>query len=101
MLQDHPEGTVLSIRVQPGAKRSAIVGLHGNALKVAVTAPPEDGRANKMLLALLSEHLDLNRSQFEFLSGATNRSKRMLVRGLGREELMRRINVLISAKMSP
>jgi len=101
MLQDHPEGTVLSIRVQPGAKRSAIVGLYGVALKVAVSAPPEDGRANKMLLELLSERLDLNRSQFELLSGAANRNKRVLVRGLGREELMQRIEVLISAKKWP
>jgi uncharacterized protein (TIGR00251 family) len=98
MLQDHPEGVVLSIRAQPGAKRSAIVGLHGGALKVAVTAPPEDGRANKMLLELLRKRLNLKRSQIELVSGATNRDKQVLVRCLNGEELMRRIEDSMSAK---
>jgi uncharacterized protein (TIGR00251 family) len=101
MLQDHPEGTIISIRLQPSAKRSAIVGPHGDALKIAVTAPPEDSRANKMLLQLLAEQLDLNRSQIELLSGATNRNKRVLVRSLYRQDLMRRIGHLISAKKTP
>jgi uncharacterized protein (TIGR00251 family) len=98
MLQAYPEGVVINIRVQPGAKRSAIVGLRGDALKVAVTAPPEDGRANKMLLELLRDSLDVNRTQVALLSGAASRNKRVLVRGVVQEDLMRRIGLLISTK---
>jgi uncharacterized protein (TIGR00251 family) len=100
MLLDHPEGVVLCIRAQPGAKRSAIVGPHGNALKVAVTAPPEDGRANKMLLELLGHRLHLNRSHLELLSGATSRNKRVLVRSVSRDELMRLIEASNPVKKS-
>jgi len=98
MLENHPEGVILSIRVQPGAKRSAIVGPHGHALKVAVTAPPEDGRANTMLMEALRERLDLRRSQLALVSGATNRNKRVLIRDLDRDELTRRIEASISVK---
>jgi uncharacterized protein (TIGR00251 family) len=101
LIQDHPEGVILNLRVQPGGKRSAIVGVHGDALKVVVTAPPEDGRANKMLIELLREHLEMNRSQIELLSGATNRNKRVLIRGILQENLMSRIGLLISAKKTP
>ena len=100
MLQDHPEGIVLSIRVQPGAKRSAIVGVHGDALKVAVTAPPEDGRANDAVLTLLREEFDLPRSQLVLLSGQTNRNQVVLVRGVSAEELRKliRTNKIKDAK---
>jgi uncharacterized protein (TIGR00251 family) len=98
MLQDHPEGVILNIRLQPAAKRTAIVGMHGDALKIAVTAPPEDGRANKMLLELLRHSLVLDRTQVALLSGATNRNKRVLVQGVTREQLMRRIGLWNSAK---
>jgi uncharacterized protein (TIGR00251 family) len=100
MFQDHAEGIILNIRVQPGARRSAIAGLHGDALKIAVTAPPEDGRANKMVLELLRESLNLKRSQIELFSGATHRDKQVLIRGFGRDELTRRIQALTSAKKS-
>ncbi|VTU01264.1 UPF0235 protein Sinac_5674 OS=Singulisphaera acidiphila (strain ATCC BAA-1392 / DSM 18658 / VKM B-2454 / MOB10) GN=Sinac_5674 PE=3 SV=1: DUF167 [Gemmataceae bacterium] len=91
----HAEGATLAVRAQPGAKRNAVLGVQAGALKVAVTAPPEDGRANAALTDLLRDWLGLKRSQVELLSGATNRNKVFLIRGVPPEEL----TALVTGKM--
>jgi uncharacterized protein len=83
----HAEGCVLAVRAQPGARKNAIVGEHGGALKVSVTAPPEDGRANEAITGLLREWLGLKRSQVELIGGATSRNKQFLIRGVNMEQL--------------
>ena len=87
----HPEGATLALRVQPKAKRNAILGEQAGALKVSVTAPPEDGRANEAVLALLREELELQRSQVALVSGQTNRNKVVLVRGVTPAQLAARL----------
>lgn len=87
----HAEGSLLAVRAQPGARKNAVLGEHGGALKVAVTAPPEDGRANEALTELLREWLGLKRSQVELAGGATNRNKQFLIRGLSPAELSARV----------
>jgi len=91
-IKPHAEGSLLAVRAQPGARKNAVVGEHGGALKIAVTAPPEDGRANEALTDLLREWLGLKRSQVELVAGATNRNKQFLIRELGPEELGDRIS---------
>jgi uncharacterized protein (TIGR00251 family) len=91
MIQPHPEGATLAVRAQPGARKDAVLGRHGDALKVAVTAPPEDGRANAALVEYLKSRLGVKRSQVELLSGHTNRNKVFLVRGLTAEELAAKV----------
>jgi uncharacterized protein (TIGR00251 family) len=87
----HAEGATLALRVQPKAKRNAVLGEQAGALTVSVTAPPEDGRANDAVLALLREELGLQRSQLVLLSGQTNRNKVVLVRGVSPGELLKRV----------
>jgi uncharacterized protein len=86
---------VLPIRAQPGAKKTGVLGEQAGALKVAVTAPPQDGRANHALLEALRELLGLRRSQVELLGGETSRDKRFLIRGISRAELEARITRLL------
>ena len=86
-ISPHAEGATLAVRAQPGAKRNAVAGERAGALKVSVTAPPEGGRANEAVLALLREEYDLQRSQVELLSGHTNRNKVVLVRGVTPQQL--------------
>ncbi len=78
----HAEGSLLAVRAQPGAKRSAVVGLHGAALKVAVTAPADRGKANAALVEVLAQALRLKKSQVVLASGPTRRDKTFLIRGL-------------------
>jgi uncharacterized protein (TIGR00251 family) len=91
MIQPHPEGATLAVRAQPGAKKDAVLGRHGDALKVAVTAPPEDGRANAALVEYLKSWLGVKRSQVQLLSGERNRHKVFLIRGLTPAELTERV----------
>jgi uncharacterized protein len=86
-ISPHPEGCLLSVRAQPGARKAGVVGEQAGAMKVAVTAPPEDGRANQALTELLRDWLGLKRSQVELAGGATNRNKQFLIRGLTPDEL--------------
>jgi uncharacterized protein (TIGR00251 family) len=92
---DHAEGCMLPVRAQPGARKAGVLGEQGGALKVAVTAPPEDGRANKALTEALRELLGLKRSQVELVSGQTSRDKKFLIRGLTRAELASRLAELV------
>ena len=80
MIKDHAEGLVLSVWVQPKASRNAIQGVHGEALKIALTAPPVDGAANKACIAFLAKKLGLAKSAVAIVSGQTSRSKRILIR---------------------
>jgi uncharacterized protein (TIGR00251 family) len=94
-LTDHAEGVVLPVRAQPGARKAGVQGEQAGALKVAVTAPPEDGRANKALLELLRELLGLKRSQLELVGGLTSRDKRVLIRGMSASNLHARLASLL------
>jgi uncharacterized protein (TIGR00251 family) len=87
MIRDHADGCILSVRAQPGARRDAIVGEHGGMLKVAVSAPPDKGRANDAIIAVLAAAFGIKRSQIELVSGATSRQKQFLLRGVTREQL--------------
>src|ERR1700753_3514636 len=90
-LGDHAEGVVLPVRAQPGARKAGVLGEQAGCLKIAVTAPPEDGRANKALVEALCELLQLRRSQVALLSGMTSREKRFLIRGVAKADLTMRL----------
>lgn len=90
-ITEHAEGWILPVRAQPGARKAAILGERAGSLKITVTAPPEDGRANKALLEVLREALGLKRSQVELIGGPISREKRFLIRGLTRADLEARL----------
>src|SRR5262245_50306456 len=90
-LTEHTEGCVLPVRAQPGARKAGVKGEQSGALKLAVTAPPEDGRANEALVELLGDLLDLKRSQVELIAGTTSRDKKFLIRGLTRDQIAARL----------
>lgn len=92
----HSEGATLAVRAQPGARKNAVLGEQAGALKVSVTAPPEDGRANAALVEVLRDWLGLKRSQVELATGATNRNKVFLIRGATAEQLTQLVNSKLS-----
>ncbi len=92
---EHAEGCVLLVRAQPGARRAGVQGEQAGALKIAVTAPPADGRANQALVEALRKALGVKRSQVELIGGQTSRDKRFLIRGLTRAELELRLAALL------
>jgi len=76
------EGVVIAVSAVPGAGRSEIVGRHGDALKVRVAVPPEKGKANEAIVALLAHELGVPASTVSLVSGATGRAKRFRVDGV-------------------
>lgn len=94
-ITEHPEGCILAVRAQPGARKAGVLGEHAGALKVAVLAPPEDGRANKALVEFLRDALNLKRSQVELLNGKASRDKQFLIRGLTKTAMELRVVSLL------
>jgi uncharacterized protein (TIGR00251 family) len=74
--------TRLKLRVSPGARRPGFAGRHGDAWKVRVAEPPEDGRANEAVLRLLAETLDVPRANVSLVSGHSSRDKIVTLDGL-------------------
>ena len=72
----------IAVHASPGAGRTEVVGRHGAALKIKVAAPPERGRANDALAAMLAEALGVGPAAVELTSGASSRQKRFTVRGV-------------------
>jgi uncharacterized protein (TIGR00251 family) len=78
-----------AVRVQPRAARSEIVGVHGDALKVRLAAPPVDGAANDALVALLSSAFAIPRRAVRILAGESSRSKHVEIDGVSPEAVLR------------
>lgn len=84
-------GVRFAIKVVPGASRDRVMGLLGEALKVAVSKPPSGGAANGAVIALLAESLGVRASQVSIVSGHTNPRKEIEVAGLSLEQLRSRL----------
>lgn len=86
MLRATPEGVTIAVRAQPGAKKTAILGIYGKGLaaqlRIAVHAPPIEGRANQALIAFLSEAFAVPKSAVKLVSGELSRSKVFLLPGV-------------------
>lgn len=88
----HARGSILLVRAQPGAKRDAILGERAGALRVAVTAAPERGKANEAIVEVLADRLGCRRSQIAILTGESARDKRFLIEGLTPVEVRARLD---------
>jgi hypothetical protein len=82
---DYSDGTLLNVWIQPRASRSAIVGVHGDSIKIAVQAPPAEGRANEECIALLSNILSLPKRELTIKSGQQSRHKTVFIKGVAPE----------------
>lgn len=78
-LKPHAKGAVLSLHIQPGAKKSEVVGEHGDRLKIKIKAPPQDGEANLCLIQFISELFRIPKARVHLLSGESSRQKLVLV----------------------
>jgi len=82
-IRQQSDGTLtLSLHVQPGAKRTEFAGLHGDALKVRLAAPPVDGKANVCLQSFLAKFLEVPKSAVRLLAGESSRQKVVRIEGV-------------------
>jgi hypothetical protein len=92
----HARGAVLPVLAHPAAKQNGVMGERAGALRIAVTAPPDKGKANAAIQSVLAEALGCKSSQVTLLSGETSRQKRFLVDGISADELNRRLVLVLS-----
>ena len=76
------DGVALRLHIQPGAKKTEVAGLHGEALKIRLAAPPVDGKANEELVALVAERLGCRKTAVTIRAGASGRMKLIKVDGV-------------------
>jgi uncharacterized protein (TIGR00251 family) len=99
-LSPHADGVYFPVFAQPRARRNAILGERAGALRVAVTAPPEKGKANKAIQVLLAEALACKPRQVTLLFGATSQQKWFLIGGMTAEELSDRLEKVVAESKS-
>jgi hypothetical protein len=85
--KDVADGCTLSVRVHPGARKNGVTGVHADALKIALSAPPVDGKANEALIAFVADALHLPRTRIALVSGLTSRAKMVRITGKSAAEV--------------
>ncbi len=92
-IHDSASGTTFAVKVHPRAKKNAITGEVGDALKLALTAPPVDGKANDACIEFFAKLLKVPRSSVTIAAGQASRNKVIRVAGLSAEEVRQRLNI--------
>jgi len=93
LIHESPTGVTFAIKVQPRARKNAVVGTLGDALKVSLTAPPVDGKANQACIDFFAKLLKVPRSSVTIAAGQTNRNKVIHVAGLSAKEVETRLSL--------
>jgi uncharacterized protein (TIGR00251 family) len=90
-IQDSPKGATFAVRVHPRAKKNAITGEMGDALKVSLTTPPVEGRANEACIEFFAKFLNVPRSSVTIAAGESSRNKVLRVSGVSAAEVEKRL----------
>ena len=93
-IHDTPAGATFQVKVHPRARKNAITGIVGDALKLALTAPPVGGRANEACIKLLAEFLNVPRSSVTIAAGESSRQKLIRVAGVRAVQIEERLRTV-------
>ena len=96
MALNQEECCKIDVRVQPKASRNQVDGFEDGTLRLRVTAPPADGKANTGVIALLAKTLGVSRSRLEIVRGHSSRNKVVSIDTLSEQEVRRRIEAEVS-----
>jgi uncharacterized protein (TIGR00251 family) len=91
LIQETTTGATFSVRVHPRAKKNAMTGQLGDSLKISLSAPPIDGKANAACIEFLAKFLKVPRSSVTIAAGESSRNKVIRVIGLSAEEVLKRL----------
>jgi uncharacterized protein (TIGR00251 family) len=92
-IKDSPNGATFAVKVHPRAKKNAITGEAGDALKLSLTAPPADGKANQACIEFFAKLLKVPRSSVTIAAGQTSRNKVMRVAGVTAQQVRERLGI--------
>jgi hypothetical protein len=91
-IKETKNGIVFSIRVLPRSSRCELVGIHDNALKLKITAPPVEGQANEECIQFISHFLGIKKAQVTIISGHKSKKKQIAVTGLKKKDIEKLIS---------
>ena len=94
-IRETPFGATFQVKVHPRAKQNVVTGQVGDALKIALTAPPVEGRASKACIELLAKLLNVPRSSVTIAAGETSRQKVIRVRDITAVQIAERLHEVI------
>ncbi len=94
-LRETAEGVTFAIKVHPRARKNAVTGVVGDALKLALTAPPVEGRANQAVIEFFAELFEIPRSSVTIASGASSRNKVVKIAGVSRATAEQRLMAIL------
>lgn len=98
-ISDTPSGATFSVRLHPRAKKNAITGTLGDALKISLTAPPLEGRANHACIEFLADVLMLPRSSITIAAGQTSRNKLIRISGVSAADVEARLRRVVAGDL--
>ena len=90
-IKQSDDGIIITVHAVPRAAKDAVQGLHGDALKIRLHAPPVDGKANEALISFLSKMLNIPKGNIALKSGATQRRKIVFIAGISKLEVEKRL----------
>ena len=94
-VKESADGATFAVKASAGGKRNAVVGVHGDALKVAVSAPRDKGRANDALVGVIAKALGVSKKSVALTKGETSTDKRFLVAGMNAAALRKKLEELV------
>ena len=94
-VQESAKGVAFAIKVQPRARKNAIIGVVGDIVKLALTAPPVDGRANQAVIEFLAELFEIPRASVTIASGETSRNKVVRIAGMSKQAVERKLGEVL------
>jgi uncharacterized protein (TIGR00251 family) len=90
-VSESAQGVSFAVKVHPRARKNAITGIAGDALKLSLTAPPVEGKANQAVVEFFADLFDIPRSSVTIASGATSRNKSVRIAGMSRSSVEQRL----------
>jgi len=82
---------VVKVKIVPGSSKNKIVGVYNDALKISITAPPVEGKANKKCIAYLAKYFDVAKSKIEIISGQTSKNKLIKIYDISQKEFLEKL----------
>lgn len=86
---------VIKVKIVPGSSKNKIVGVYNDALKITITAPPVEGKANKKCITYLAKYFDVAKSKVEIISGKSSKNKFIKIYDISQEKFLEKIKKIV------
>ncbi len=86
---------IVKVKIVPGSSKNKIIGVYNDSLKIAITAPPVEGKANKKCIAYLAKYFDVAKSKIEIISGQTSKNKLIKIYDISQKKFLEKIEKIV------